>query len=109
MPPALTSKSSYGIDAALSCEGWPAAWIMKSGRWEYADRVGSTGAVVIAGVTGHGSLILTEQFRIPVNQRVIELPAGIAGDIPGHEEEELAIAARRELLDATEFTRVLLM
>jgi len=73
--------------------------IMKSGRWEYADRVGATGAVVIVGVTNGGNIILTEQFRIPVNQRVIELPAGIAGDIPGQECEELAIAARRELLE----------
>jgi ADP-ribose diphosphatase len=75
--------------------------VLKHGRWEYADRVGSSGAVVIAGVTGDGNLILTEQFRIPVNQRVIELPAGIAGDIPGHEGEELAIAARRELHEET--------
>lgn len=75
--------------------------IMKSGRWEYADRVGATGAVVIVGVTDRGSIVLTEQFRIPVNQRVIELPAGIAGDIPGQEGEELAIAARRELLEET--------
>jgi ADP-ribose pyrophosphatase len=73
--------------------------IMKSGRWEYADRVGATGAVVIVGVTDGGHMIMTEQFRIPVNQRVIELPAGIAGDIPGQEGEELAIAARRELLE----------
>ena len=75
--------------------------IMKSGRWEYADRVGSTGAVVIAGLTVEGKLVLIEQFRIPVNQRVIELPAGIAGDIPGQEGEELATAARRELLEET--------
>jgi ADP-ribose pyrophosphatase len=75
--------------------------VMKSGRWEYADRVGASGAVVIVGVTDNGSIVLTEQFRIPVNQRVIELPAGIAGDIPGQEGEELALAARRELLEET--------
>jgi ADP-ribose pyrophosphatase len=32
---------------------------------------------------------------------VIELPAGLAGDVPGEEDEALEAAARRELLEET--------
>ena len=75
--------------------------VLKSGRWEYVERIKTTGAVVIAAVTEGGNLILTEQYRPPVAKRVIELPAGLAGDLCGHETEELAMAARRELLEET--------
>jgi len=75
--------------------------MLKQGRWEYAERVHGTGAVVIAAVTEEGNLLLTEQIRPPVSNRVIELPAGIAGDIKGQETEDLAVAARRELLEET--------
>jgi ADP-ribose pyrophosphatase len=70
-------------------------------HWEFADRVKGIGAVVIVAITPEGNLLLTEQFRLPVNANVIELPAGIAGDIAGHEREELATAAHRELLEET--------
>ena len=75
--------------------------VLKSGHWEYVERINATGAVVIAAVTEEGDLILTEQYRPPVSNRVIELPAGLAGDISGNESEELAAAARRELLEET--------
>jgi ADP-ribose pyrophosphatase len=75
--------------------------VLKSGHWEFVERIHATGAVVIAAVTDEGDLILTEQHRPPVSNRVIELPAGLAGDIAGHETEELAAAARRELLEET--------
>ena len=57
--------------------------------------------MVVAAVTDDRRLLLTEQFRIPVNRSVIELPAGLVGDIEGEEEEELATAAERELLEET--------
>ena len=80
--------------------------VIKEGRWEYADRAGSTGAVVIVAVTSEGKLLLTEQYRIPVARRVIELPAGLAGDIPTQEMEDMATAARRELLEETGYEAV---
>ena len=46
-------------------------------------------------------MILIEQFRAPVNKRVIEIPAGLAGDIAGSEDEGLEIAAQRELMEET--------
>jgi len=74
--------------------------IVRNG-WEYVARKTVSGVVGIVAVTGEGKLILVEQHRIPVGTRVIELPAGLVGDRPGHEEESLAVAARRELLEET--------
>ena len=75
--------------------------LVREGHWEYADRTRARGAVVIVAVTGDGHLLLTEQYRIPVGRPVIELPAGLVGDIDGEEAEELATAAGRELLEET--------
>src|SRR5688500_16928283 len=75
--------------------------LVRRGRWEYADRVNSSGAVVIVAVTDDGRLVLTEQHRLPLDRRVIELPAGLAGDEPGQSDEDFSLAARRELLEET--------
>lgn len=75
--------------------------LVSEGHWEYADRTRARGAVAIVAVTDEGRLLLTEQYRIPVGRRVIELPAGLVGDIDGEEDEELATAAARELLEET--------
>lgn len=72
-----------------------------SGHWEYAARTNSTGAVGILPVTNRGEIILVEQFRIPVRKRVIEIPAGIAGDEDAFSGESLADTAARELLEET--------
>lgn len=75
--------------------------LVKQGKWEYATRPKVSGVVGIVAVTDDGNLILVEQDRPPVGKRVIELPAGLAGDEAGHEAEDLAAAARRELLEET--------
>lgn len=85
---------------------------LRRGHWEYVERVRQIGAVMIIAVTDSGKLLLTEQFRIPVDRRVVELPAGLAGDEPGNAEESLEVAARRELLEETgyeaaQFERIL--
>lgn len=69
--------------------------------WEYAERNAATGIAVIVAVTPEDRLLLVEQHRIPVRAGVIELPAGLAGDVAGHEAEALAAAARRELVEET--------
>ncbi|MBN1437463.1 MAG: NUDIX hydrolase [Sedimentisphaerales bacterium] len=71
------------------------------GRWEYVHRMNISGIVVIVAVTDQQELVLTEQFRLPVDSNVIELPAGLAGDIEGQEHEPLSEAAKRELLEET--------
>lgn len=81
-------------------EGRHLRFVSRNG-WEYADRPHVSGIVIIVAVTTENHLILVEQFRPPVNSRVVELPAGLAGDVAGFEEEDLAEAARRELLEET--------
>lgn len=75
--------------------------LIGSGRWEYAERAKASGAVMILAVTPDDKVILIEQFRLPLGKPVIELPAGLAGDILGRETEEMTSAARRELLEET--------
>ncbi len=84
---------------------------VQQGKWEFARRRNTSGIVGVVAVTDDGKLLLVEQFRPPVGKRVIELPAGLAGDVAGQETEDLANAARRELLEETgyearEMTRV---
>ncbi len=74
---------------------------VKRGNWEYASRNGLTGIIAILAVTPENKVVLVEQFRPPVNKRVIEIPAGLAGDLPGSEGEDLSIAATRELEEET--------
>jgi ADP-ribose pyrophosphatase len=75
--------------------------LLKEGHWEYAERVNATGAAIIIAVTDEQKLLLVEQYRIPVQSRTIELPAGIIGDEAGLSEEPHAEAARRELREET--------
>ncbi|HEY0455590.1 MAG TPA: NUDIX hydrolase [Verrucomicrobiae bacterium] len=74
---------------------------VRVGTWEFADRPSICGIVAIAALTPAREVLLVEQFRPPVGKNVIELPAGLAGDIAGSEHEELAEAAKRELLEET--------
>jgi ADP-ribose pyrophosphatase len=69
--------------------------------WEYADRPKVSGIVIIVAVTKENKVLLVEQHRPPVGGPVVELPAGLAGDVAGQEEEALEEAARRELLEET--------
>jgi len=75
--------------------------LMNAHGWEYVERCQTTGVVTIVALTRSSKLILVEQFRPPVQRRVVELPAGLAGDIQGQEQEDLEAAARRELLEET--------
>ncbi len=74
--------------------------LYETGGWEYVSRENATGVVVLVAVNETQELLLVEQFRPAVGQPVIELPAGLAGDLddPG---ESLLQAAQRELLEET--------
>ena len=75
--------------------------LVMRGHWEYVERRNVTGIVCIVALTDDGKLLLVEQYRPPVAARVVELPAGLVGDVPGEEGEALEAAARRELLEET--------
>ena len=70
-------------------------------HWEWVERLNASGGVVIAAITTDRELVLVEQYRIPLDARVLELPAGLAGDSPEVADEPLVEAARRELLEET--------
>lgn len=75
--------------------------LQRIGHWEFARRPHSDNCVGILAITPEDEIILVEQFRIPVQQRVIEVPAGIVGDEDEHRGEPLEETARRELLEET--------
>jgi ADP-ribose pyrophosphatase len=75
--------------------------LVMRGNWEFVQRKNITGIVCIVALTDDGKIVLVEQYRPPVASRVIELPAGFVGDLPGQEAEPLESAARRELAEET--------
>lgn len=54
----------------------------------------------LLALTKKREIILIEQFRIPINANVIELPAGLIGDVKS-DDNDPSIAAKRELLEET--------
>lgn len=72
-------------------------------KWEFVERRKVSGIVVLVAVSRCGGLVLVTQHREPVGGRVVELPAGLAGDEQGMEGEALEEAARRELMEETGF------
>ena len=74
--------------------------VVQSG-WEWVERVNASGAAVIAAVTDDECLVLVEQYRIPMQCRVLDLPAGLAGDDSATAGEAMIDAARRELFEET--------
>jgi ADP-ribose pyrophosphatase len=73
--------------------------LVARGRWEWAERTNTSGAVVIVAVTADRQMVLIEEYRHPLDARVVELPAGLIGDEPGTGEEMIIEAAKRELLE----------
>lgn len=77
--------------------------LVRDGRWEIAERSNCQGAVAITAVTADRKLILTEQYRPAVKMNVIDVAAGLSGDIPDQRGEALLVSAQRELLEETGF------
>lgn len=67
--------------------------------WEYVERVNCTGVVGILAINPDNKVVLVEQFRKAIGKNLIEFPAGLVGD--DGSEEELEIAANRELEEET--------
>jgi ADP-ribose pyrophosphatase len=78
-------------------------WItlQRIGHWDFVRRPHSDSCVGILATTPENEIVLVEQFRVPLQRRVIEIPAGIVGDEEEHRGEPLAGTAARELLEET--------
>jgi len=75
--------------------------MVKRDQWEYAKRLNISGIIGIVPLTEEDRIVLVEQYRPPLASRVIELPAGLVGDIAGQEDESLEMGAQRELQEET--------
>ena len=73
--------------------------LLQRGRWEFVERVNASSVVAMLAVTKENEILLVEQYRPAVRRRVIELPAGLVGDVDGDHDERRA--ATRELLEET--------
>lgn len=71
--------------------------------WEYCERVNVSGVVVVIALSDAQEIILIEQYRPPVQQTVIEWPAGLVGDEAQARDESIELAAIRELEEETGF------
>ena len=75
--------------------------LRQRGRWEYVERNNPGGAVIIVAVTPEDRVLFVEQYRVPIRQFTIEMPAGLVGDVAGQEQEGVLLAAQRELEEET--------
>lgn len=92
-----------GADDEIIGEGRHLRLLRRRG-WEVAERRKVTGVVGIVALTDDDELIFVEQPRVPVGRQVIELPAGLAGDLADAADEPMIAAARRELFEETGFS-----
>ncbi|MFV1966027.1 MAG: bifunctional nicotinamidase/pyrazinamidase [Pirellulaceae bacterium] len=74
--------------------------VLRRGRWEYVRRHCGPDVVVMMAVTEDDCVLLVEQYRPPVDARVVELPAGLVGH-DAEAGESSTEAARRELREET--------
>ena len=75
--------------------------LYRIGHWDFVRRPHADACVGILAITPDDEIVLVEQFRVPVQQHVIEIPAGLVGDEPEFVGEALEETARRELLEET--------
>ncbi len=78
--------------------------LVKRNDWEFCERVVGTGVVLIVAVTEQKKMLLVEQFRPALNSNVLEVPAGLVGDIVGASGEAFVEAAKRELVEETGYS-----
>ena len=71
------------------------------GKWEYVSRARGIQAAVILAIDAERHVLLVEQFRVPLGQTCIELPAGLIGDDADNSGEDPVAAANRELEEET--------
>lgn len=70
----------------------------RRGAWEYVGRARGIGAAVILAIDD-GHVLLVEQYRVALQARCLELPAGLVGDETAG--EDVVQSAARELEEET--------
>ena len=75
--------------------------LMEQGRWSFVKRTSTHRAVCIVAKTSSDAVLLIEQYRVPVACNVIELPAGLVGDLGDQSDESIEQGAARELMEET--------
>ncbi len=96
----MTEKDAGKDDASslqVLADGLHLRFVKRNG-WEFVERKNVTGIAILVALTDDGRVVFVEQWREPVRARVVELPAGLAGD-EGDETPEAA--ANRELVEET--------
>lgn len=73
--------------------------VIERDHWQYVERKKGKEAVAVIAETDDGKVILTEQFRRPMNARVIDWPAGLVGD--EDPSADAAETAKKELEEET--------
>ena len=73
-------------------------------HWEFVERNNPQGAVIIVAVTPEDRVLFVEQYRVPIRQLTIEMPAGLIGDAGHAGDDSVAGAAQRELEEETGWT-----
>lgn len=72
---------------------------LPGGRVSQREIVEHSGSVAVVPLDGHSNILMVRQYRKPVEQELLEIPAGLLE--PGEEPET---AARRELQEETGYT-----
>jgi ADP-ribose pyrophosphatase len=76
--------------------------LVKVGKWEWVQRVNTTGVIGVYAFTDADEVVLVEQPRPPLGSAVVlEIPAGLVGDVVGQEDEDMDLAAGREMIEET--------
>ena len=73
--------------------------LKRRGRWEYVERANPAGAVIVIAVTDRDEVLFVEQYRVPIECKTIEMPAGLVGDLDEHAHEGVIETAQRELIE----------
>jgi ADP-ribose diphosphatase len=92
--------AAMSTDRKIIFEGKKVIVLARDG-WEFVERKSAKEAVAVIAMTEDGKLVLTEQYRRPVDASVIDLPAGLVGDEGIHDPAE---TAKNELREETGWT-----
>jgi ADP-ribose pyrophosphatase len=75
--------------------------LVQRNGWSFVQRTSTNRVACVIAQTPSGKVLLIEQYRRPVDATVIELPAGLVGDLGDQPNETIEHGAARELFEET--------